>query len=278
MKSKLGVSVASLALALAVTANTSAQETSQSYSQEHVAAPRNALEVTMGTGYTQGLGMLERGVNLPDVAQAGIAADVGVGYRIDPRWSVGATLQYQELRAQRAAGARGIATGVQIAYHVDPTKRLDPWVQLGTGYRLLWEGGNVLAPNLLTHGFELARFTAGLDLRATPQLAVAPILGADVNLPLWQVPGGAIGGARVSTFVYAGIQGRFDLGGELATPAIAERRPVELEPNGIAPPQPTSLPPSEQAKPTSPSIASTAFWAIVVVGTMAVALANAHVD
>jgi hypothetical protein len=180
MKSKLAVTAACFALALVPAANVSAQESSRSYFHEHVNAPRDAPELTIGTGYTQGLGMLEKGVNMPDVAQAGIAADVGVGYRIDPRWSIGATLQYQELRAQRAAGARGIATGIQVASHVDPMNRVDPWVQLGTGYRLLWEAGITPAPNLLTHGFELARLTVGLDLRATPQVAVAPILGAVV--------------------------------------------------------------------------------------------------
>ncbi len=256
MKSNFGVTAASVALAVSAAANASAQESTQSYLEDHVMAPRNALELTVGTGYTQGLGMLERGVNMPAVVQAGIAADVGVGYRLDPRWSIGATLQYQELQAQRAEGARGIATGLQIAYHVNPMTRLDPWIQLGTGYRLLWEEGNGAGPNLLTHGFELARLTVGVDLRATPQLALGPILGADLNLPLWQNPGGTIEEPRINTFVYAGVQGRFDIGGETrgATEA-AELRPTPYEPPGIAAPQPTALPPPEDANPASPSIA-----------------------
>jgi hypothetical protein len=56
------------------------------------------------------------------------------------------------------------------------------------------------------------------------------MVGADLTLFLWQNPEGPAGNReiddpRVSTFVYAGLQGRFDIGGERIAPIqeISER-------------------------------------------------------
>lgn len=94
--------------------------------------------------------------------------------------------------------------------------RLDPWVELGTGYRGFWEtaeGQNAL----LTHGFQLARARVGMDLRGSEALSIGPVIGADATLLLWQDGGQqvAIADPRLSTFVFAGIQGRLDVGGTM---------------------------------------------------------------
>lgn len=186
----------------------------EEYLSQHVPAPRRALELSVGTGYTQGFGMLQQGVGLPDVATPGLAVDVGVGARLAPRWSVGLTGQYQELNAERATAARGLTTGIAGTFHIAPYVRSDPWVQLGAGYRMLWErqlaNSNV---NLLSHGFELAKLTAGFDLWLNEDIAIAPIASADLNMFLWQDGGNnvAIANPRLSTFVMAGLQGRFDI-------------------------------------------------------------------
>lgn len=51
----------------------------------------------------------------------------------------------------------------------------------------------------------------GLDVRVDRQLALAPMLGADVGMFFWNREG-ALTDPRVNTFIYAGIQGRIDLG------------------------------------------------------------------
>jgi hypothetical protein len=81
---------------------------------------------------------------------------------------------------------------------------------------------------LLTNGFEFAKVVAGLDLRFTQDVAVAPVVGADANVFLWQsgVNQTAINNPRVSTFVFAGVRGRFDVAGvrrDAAAPAMARR-------------------------------------------------------
>jgi hypothetical protein len=185
----------------------------RNYFEQKVAAPTRALELSVGTGYTQGFGMLAKGVGMPDVVRPGIAFDLGAAYRIDPHWAIGLTGQYQELTSERATGARGLTSGVAAAYHFAPYVRSDPWLQLGAGYRLLWETNNAPATTVLTHGFQLAKLTAGLDVRFTEDVAVSPVVGADLNVFLWQDAGNsvAISDPRVNTFVFAGVQGRFDI-------------------------------------------------------------------
>jgi len=178
-----------------------------------VPAPARALELSVATGYTQGFGSLQRGVGLPSVARAGIGAELGVGYRIDPHWGVSAIGQYQELRSERADAARGMTGTLAVQYHMAPSVRVDPWVELGTGYRVLWEP----LPDrdtLVNHGLQLARLRVGLDLR-DENIAIAPVIGADITTFLWQDAGtvDALSDPRVSTFVFAGIQGRLDVGG-----------------------------------------------------------------
>jgi hypothetical protein len=81
----------------------------------------------------------------------------------------------------------------------------------------LWEvpspGGGPIG---LNHGLELGRVRVGLDMRVSREVAIAPVIGADATMFLWQDIGGsvsAIGTPTVSTFVFAGIQGRLGVGG-----------------------------------------------------------------
>ena len=209
------IALVSLTAALCVLAPFVAHAQEKSYLQQNVPSQEKAFELTVATGYTQGFGSLQSNVGMPSVAQAGIGFDLAAGYRIDPRWALSLGGQYQEFDAQRANGARGFAGTLAAQFHIDPNVRLDPWVELGTGYRMLWETASSPAPNVLTHGVEIARARLGLDLRISPEIALSPLVGADATVFLWQdaVSSTAISSPSVATFVFGGIQGRLDLGG-----------------------------------------------------------------
>lgn len=196
-------------------------------SRKVIPAASNAFELSVGTGYTQGFGSLKSGVGLPSVATAGLGIDLGIGYRIDPHWGVLWSGQYQELIAERTAAARGFTTSIAAQYHFAPTNRVDPWLEAGAGYRLFWEDPSIGA-TLLTHGWQLARVRAGIDLRADSHVAFGPMVGADATLFLFQdAPDVStyISDPRLSTFVFAGVQGRFDIGGtSSSSPSTISRR------------------------------------------------------
>jgi peptidoglycan-associated lipoprotein len=221
--------------------------------------PVKALEIVGGTGYTQGFGQLQSGVDMQSVITRGLAVDLAVGYRFDPHWVASLVGQYQEFDAQRTATARGMTAGIAFAYHILPFDRWDPWVQLGTGYRMLWESGAVAdqTPTVLTHGFEPVRLTLGLDYRASRDLAFTPMVGVDLSVPLWQSVGGAtsvaIADPRASTYVFAGLGMRFDLTSTYVRRAGAQ--PVTTtQTTGaqVTPPPPAPTP----VTPVSPSISA----------------------
>jgi hypothetical protein len=208
---------AAAALALLVPAVAGAQQAEKSYLEQGVPAPSQAFEATVGTGYTQGFGMLRSGVGMPQVAHEGIGVDASAGYRINPHFAISLGGQYQELNAQNASAARGATATLAAQYHIAPLTRLDPWLELGSGYRALWQVSNIAgAPTVLDHGWQIARARVGFDLRLSPDIAISPVIGADATVFLWEDVAGtntAIGSPTVNTFVFAGVQGRLDLGG-----------------------------------------------------------------
>ncbi|HSQ65604.1 MAG TPA: OmpA family protein [Polyangiaceae bacterium] len=233
-------------------------EGEKGYLDQDVPAPTNALELSVGTGYTQGFGSMQSGVNLQDVITPGIGVDFGVAYRFHPRWAIGLVGQWQGFEPERATSANGLTAGLAASYHFSPYTRTDPWLQLGTGYRMLWESHDT-SPTLLTHGFELGKVQLGVDIRVDKDVALAPVIGADLSLPLWQSVGGgtsvAITDPRVSTYVFAGLQARFDVTSTHDTgkpPVMAKAPPpVVITQAEVAPKPP---PPIEETKPVSPSI------------------------
>jgi hypothetical protein len=179
--------------------------------------PANGPELKVGTGYTQGFGKLTPSQGVFDVGGAGMAVDVEADERLDPRWSLGVQAEYQELSPNTLnnAAARGLAGNLGVTYHAAPASRADPWLRVGTGYRGVWSVAPRKMPTQLIHGFEVAKVVVGYDLRIQPNVALAPVVGADLNVFGWQVQGGwptALTAPQVATFVFAGIQGRFDFG------------------------------------------------------------------
>jgi hypothetical protein len=90
--------------------------------------------------------------------------------------------------------------------------KLDPWVDLSSGYRMLWENDVGRTSSVMTHGLQLARARIGFDYHEGG-MGVGPLVGADANLFLWQESDGtrSIASPRVSVFVFAGVQGRWDI-------------------------------------------------------------------
>lgn len=244
-------------------------------------APRAAFEIGLNGGYTQPFGKIANGRVMRDEIGAGGAVGLDLGYRLSPHWSLGFTGQYHDSGARGALDGntdfRGVAGGVQGTYHMMPYGRVDPYLTLGTGYRLLWRATDRAGDtNLLTHGLELGKAMLGVDFRISPSVALGPVVGADVNLFLWDNPEGPIGNQaiasgdrRPSTFLFAGLAARFDIGGtrEDRAPMVASTlTPIgydttsmeSLTPAAGPPstPQPLAMPPAATPAPMTPPAAT----------------------
>jgi len=213
-------------------------ETEQrTYWRHSLTAPRDAIELGVSTGYTQGFGNIGRNRTAHDLAGPGLGIGANLGYRLSPYWSLGLHGMYQELSPTSTlanARARGALAGLDATYHLSPFDRVDVWGSLGAGYRFLWDlngsedsqvdgSGTTVREasngNIMRHGFELARLELGFDVRVSKSVGIGPLVGADISTMLWRDEGRGAGSEMMSdrgltTFVYGGLQGRFDIGGD----------------------------------------------------------------
>jgi hypothetical protein len=194
------------------------------------AVDRNAFEIGIATGYTQGGGKLGGTLgNLEDVAGPGGTVEVDLGYRLIPQLAVGvyATLSKNQ-HGDAIAGDTSLlaaTAGIQGAWHFRSDAAIDPWVSLGTGWRGLWlspERGKVTS----LQGFELARLQVGADYRITKDIAISPVIGASVSMFVSQdspmtTSYTEISDKQVNVTGFAGLSGRFDFGGPARARASA---------------------------------------------------------
>jgi len=230
------------------------------YLMQSVPAPSDALELKVGTGYTQGFGNVAPGRGLTNVAGAGLGISADIDYRLTHHWSLGVEGQFQTLENEQNSSARGMALNLGGTYHFEPILRGDPWIRLGSGFRSLWENNPTGAQGATVVRFGIEALTAkiGYDVRVSDSVAIAPVIGADLNVFAWgDTPTSstqALSTAQVGTFIYAGLQGRFDLGGDRGGVPVRQTGVTEMQ----APeptPEPAAPPPVEQPRQVAPSIA-----------------------
>ncbi len=231
MTRTMGIAVATFALAAASASTASAQS---QYAQGEMAprgivrAPANAFEIQLGTGYNQGFGPsvpATEGTGTTGLGAAGLGASLGLHYRVSPGSSVGINGSYNMQNLAGGAQISGATAGIDGVFHARPFSRLDPWVSVGGGYRMLWDAPAGKNDNMFVHGFQLAKAKVGIDIRVSDDVAIAPTIGGDLNMFLFRDPEGRVGiqtidAPRVNAFVFAGLEGRFDLGGQRTAPAV----------------------------------------------------------
>jgi hypothetical protein len=192
-----------------------------SYLAEHVRAPRDALQLAVGAGYSQGTMSPAQGVGATDLTKAGGAFALHLGYRFSPAFSLNLYGEYDEFTPGNTVSdgaTRGGVGGLNAMFHFLPFNRVDPWVRIGGGYRMLWVTGSTATPDTLWHGFQIAKLDIGVDLHTNEDIAIGPTIGIDVSHFFWQNQSGVGGdveivGKRFVPFVYAGLEGRFDIAG-----------------------------------------------------------------
>jgi hypothetical protein len=175
-----------------------------------IPAPRKAVEVDFGIG-AQTLS----GPRYGALTNGGYSMEFGAGYRFNPRWMFGGTLQYAQHGSNIASNVRTVAPSITTTYHFMPYSRTDPWLQFGLGYRAIWENYQGAGADVMSDGFQILKVAVGMDLRLNSSTAVAPFFGVDVNTILTETPENGpareLGDPRVNTLLTLGVKGRFDL-------------------------------------------------------------------
>jgi hypothetical protein len=225
MKTKWMAAAAVAMSSIVVSGVANAEEKDQSQaekaeSSERTAPVKKAIELTIGTGYMQGLGGVAAGrSSLTDVGQAGAGVQGGVGYRIIPHLSIGAYGSWGMFGHGDSADPSGhvysSTAGVEASVHILPAgSQLDPWASLGTGWRGYWITGDAGTTTL--HGMDVARLQVGVDYRIAKSIAISPVVGATLSSFFTQATPATdefrrMSDPKVNTFLFAGVQGRFDI-------------------------------------------------------------------
>jgi hypothetical protein len=200
-----------------------ADDTQGSLSAPAVPAVTRALEIGVAGGYAQGAGDVGSDLSAVDeLAGAGGSGELQLGYRVIPRLTLGVYGAFsgyaQGDEIDGSTDVLGATAGIRADYHILPAATLDPWVSLSTGWRGLWLTPDT-GKNTSLQGFEIARLQIGLDYRITPEVAIAPVLGASVSMFTQQDGPGQSGyqdidDPKANVFFFAGLLARFDVLGD----------------------------------------------------------------
>jgi hypothetical protein len=178
------------------------------------------VEITIGTGYAQGFGKVASGgAKLTDSAQAGGGVELGVGYRVTSHLMLGVygsgSMFSRADQVDSSTNLYSASAGIQAAWHFLPAyQTFDPWVSIGTGWRGFWINSNAGTSSL--QGMDLGRLQVGVDYRLNDAISISPVASATLTSFFTQSQAGESGFSNissptVSTFLFAGLQGRFDI-------------------------------------------------------------------
>ena len=221
---KLAIALGSLCAAVLIPAVARAEVDSPSSDErQYRLAPVGAVELTMGNGFSQGFGSAARDeLDIGDLSSGGFSTQLGIGYRMSPHLMIGWYLEGSRYYSGSAVPDGTVnysaAMGVQATWHFRPFARIDPWASVGTGARGHW----VNLPNAQgsdMYGVDVLRLRVGADYKLGPSTSIGPMLGASFAtlLAVDDSPTSSlheIDSPGMSTFVFAGVQGRFEIGGK----------------------------------------------------------------
>lgn len=175
---------------------------------------RSGVGVPIGRAFASGTAMR-------DTISAYVPLRLDVGYRITPHFYVGVNGQLASLVSNACAGdmqcsGTNARFGVGGAYHLLPSRRIDPWLALGVGYETLSVSrtSDGRTADFTAQGVELVNVELGVDWRASRSLRLGPALSSSIGR-YTQI---AVNGARATDFdttahawVMLGVRGAFDM-------------------------------------------------------------------
>jgi outer membrane protein len=218
--------VAAFALATSIAAPASAQESDDGAEREAAngaAVPSpSGLRVALRTGVARPLGQAFTASGaMTDTITGYVPVRLDVGYRFARHFYVGVAAQIATIipsgcPSGSSCSGSDARVGIMAAYHLRPTRTVDPWAGVGIGYEALSVSRTVggSSVDISARGFEILDLELGVDLRLTRSLRVGPVLSSSIG----SYTRLAVNGTRTADFdtsthawVMLGFRGAFDL-------------------------------------------------------------------
>jgi opacity protein-like surface antigen len=158
---------------------------------------------------------------LSDTISAYVPLRLDVGYRIERHFYVGIDGQVAAIIPNGCtSGFRCSGTntrvGVMVAYHLLPTKVIDPYLGIGTGYEVLHTSRSIgdASVGITARGFELIDAELGADVRLGRAWRIGPVVSGSFG----RYTSIAVNGTTSTDFdalqhvwINLGVGGAFDL-------------------------------------------------------------------
>ena len=159
---------------------------------------------------------------MSDTIKGYVPLRADVGYRFwESHFYVGVAAQLAAIvptgcAESESCSGTDVRVGALVAYHVLPSRVVDPWIGVGMGYERLkltrsMDGASV---DFTAHGIELFDVELGTDWRATRALRLGPVLSSSIG----HFTKIAVNGTSTRDFdtsmhawVMLGIRGAYDL-------------------------------------------------------------------
>jgi hypothetical protein len=187
-----------------------------------VPAVDHAFEVGVATGFAMGFGKVGNNMDtLEQISEGGGSVELDLGYRFTPNLSAGVygtfSVFNSEHHTKTAFDVVSTTAGLQATWHVRPAQHIDPWINVGAGWKAMWFDLSGDSAATALQGIELARLQVGIDTRLSRTVAIAPVLGGSASMFLGQGTAmtsmSEIRDKEVNFTGFAGVAGRFDLAG-----------------------------------------------------------------
>ena len=184
--------------------------------------PASGPRFGVRTGLARPIGSAFSGSSaLSDTIYGYVPLRLDAGYRIERHFYVGIDAQLAAIipagcTSGYSCSGTNTRLGMMVAYHLLPTKLVDPYLGVGMGYEVLHTTRSVgtTSVDITARGFELLDAELGADVRLGRSWRVGPVISGS----LARYTGVAVNGIESTDFttllhvwVMAGVRGAFDL-------------------------------------------------------------------
>lgn len=158
---------------------------------------------------------------LSDTISAYVPLRLDLGYRIERHFYVGidgqvATIVPNNCTTGFSCSGTDTRIGVMVAYHLLPTKVIDPYLGIGVGYEVLHTSRSIgeASVDITARGFEVLDAELGADVRLGRAWRIGPVVSGSLG----RYTSVAVNGTTSTDFdtlqhvwINIGVRGAFDL-------------------------------------------------------------------
>jgi hypothetical protein len=158
-------------------------------SEEGAPEDRRGFALGLRAGYGLPIGKTSAGAgNLSESVTGIIPLQLDAGYFLTSKLYLGGSFQFApglfagDCPEEASCSVSVMRIGVNLAYHVSPFKKVDPWVGLGVGYEIFKLsasqelGGQTFKSSTTATGLEFAALQGGVDFKVNKHFAVGPFV------------------------------------------------------------------------------------------------------